>query len=255
MELYTLLLTTFVAAALTDVATCLGCVPFFFVRQISIRSAGMFTAMAAGMMAAASLVQLVGEGLHKSQQFMAWDVGVGVVLGSLFFLAAAHWVEHNDELDLLALRKKSGAASLLIVLAMTIHSLPEGIAIGVGYGSGEKSFGLAVALAIGVHNIPEGLAIALALRPRGVSTWACVGWALFSSVPQPLAAVPAAWAVWIFRPLLPGLMGFAAGAMLHLVVSELLPVGTSQSGKTATATAFVIGVVLMIVLGESVGIG
>ncbi|GJM24180.1 MAG: dihydroorotate dehydrogenase [Phycisphaerae bacterium] len=255
MELYTLLLTTFIAAALTDVATCLGCVPFFFVRQISTKSAGMFTALAAGMMAAASLVQLVGEGLDKSQQFMAWDVGIGVALGSLFFLAAARWVEHNDELDLLALRKKSGAASLLIVLAMTIHSLPEGIAIGVGYGSGQNEFGLAVALAIGIHNIPEGLAIALALRPRGVSTWACVGWALFSSIPQPLAAVPAAWAVWLFNPLLPGLMGFAAGAMLHLVVSELLPVGTSQSGKTATATAFVAGVVVMIVLGESVGIG
>ncbi len=255
MELYTLLLTTFVAAALTDVATCLGCIPFFFVRQISDKSAGVFTAMAAGMMAAASLVQLVGEGLDRSQQFMAWDVGIGVACGSLFFLIAARWVEHNDELDLLALRKKGGAASLLIVLAMTIHSLPEGIAIGVGYGSGESSFGLAVALAIGIHNIPEGLAIALALRPRGVSTWGCMGWALFSSVPQPLAAVPAAWAVWLFSPLLPGLMGFSAGAMLHLVVSELLPVGTSQSGKTATATAFVIGVVVMIVLGQSVGMG
>ena len=255
MELHTLLITTFVAAALTDVATCVGCVPFFFVPEISKKSAGMFTALAAGMMAAASLVQLVGEGLHQTKMFMAWDVGLGVALGSIFFLTASRWVEHNDDLDVLALRKTSGAASLLIVLAMTIHSLPEGVAIGVGYGSVENKFGLALALAIGVHNIPEGLAIALALRPRGVSNWGCVGWALFSSFPQPLAAVPAAWAVWLFNPLLPGLMGFAAGAMLHLVVSELLPTGMEQSGKTVTASAFVFGVVVMLVLGKSVGIG
>jgi len=255
MELSTLLVTTLVAAVLSDLATGLGCLPFFLVRGLSTRAAGLLTGAAAGMMTAASLVQLVGEGLHRTQQFLGWDVAAGVVAGSLAFLFATRWVEGNDDLDVFALRERGGTSSLLIVMAMTIHSFPEGVAIGVGYGSGDVTLGLTVALAIAVHNIPEGLAIGLALRPRGVSTWACVGWSVFSSIPQPVAAVPSALAVWLAKPLLPGLMGFAAGAMLHMVISELLPVGTQQSGKAATATAFVIGVVAMMLLGEAVGLG
>lgn len=224
-------------------------------RSLSRWFEGVFVAGAAGMMIAASLVQLVGEGLHRSPMAGGWDVALGVGLGSAFFLFAARWVEGNSEFDLWKLRETGGTGSLLIVLAMTIHSLPEGIAVGVSYGSGENALGLTVALAIAVHNIPEGLAIALALRPRGVSPLACTGWAVFSSLPQPLAAVPAAWAVWLFHPLLPGAMGFAAGAMIHLVVSEMLPDGTAKSGKSATAAAFVVGVVLMIVMGKAIGMG
>jgi len=255
MELQTLLIVTFIAAALTDLATGIGCLPFFLLGRLSDRFAGMLTSAAAGMMVSASLVQLVGEALQRTSLVLGWDVALGVAAGSLFFLAASRWVTSSEEFDLLALRKTGGSASILIVLAMTIHSLPEGVAVGVAYGSGEAKLGLTVALAIAIHNIPEGLAIALALRPRGVSTWACVGWAIFSSLPQPLAAVPAAWAVWLFQPLLPGLMGFAAGAMLHLVVSELLPEGTNKSGNSATATAFIGGVVLMLAIGQAVGLG
>jgi zinc transporter ZupT len=205
------------------------------------------------MMTAAGMVQLVGEGLHRTDLPFKWDLMFGVFIGGMFMLSATWLLESRQDFDLLSLRKVGGARSVLIVLAMTTHSLPEGIAIGVGYGTGESDIGLAVAIAIAIHNIPEGLAIALALRPAGVSTTRCVWWSIFSSLPQPLAAVPSAWAVWLFKPLLPGAMGFAAGAMLFLVISELLPEASEKAGKVRAPVAFLIGVILMMFVGVAAG--
>ena len=255
MGLYELLITTFVAALLTDLATGLGAVPFFFVRNLSAKIEGAFTATAAGMMIAASLIQLVGAALERAPGWHAWEVAVGIAVGAAFFGVASKWLHTNEDFDFLGLRKKGGSAALLIVVAMTLHSLPEGIAIGVGYGSGEYTLGFAVALAIAIHNIPEGVAITLVLRAKGVSTWGCVGFAILTSVPQILGAVPAAWAVWLFEPMLPAGMGFAAGAMTYLVVDELLPDATKHAGKPLTPLAFTGGVVLMMLLGVAVGLG
>jgi len=255
MGLHELLITTFIAALITDLATGLGVIPFFFVRNLSEKVEGVFTATAAGMMIAASLIQLVGEALERAPGHRAWEVDLGIALGAFFFGLASRWLHANEQFDFLGLRKKGGAPALIIVVAMTLHSLPEGIAVGVGYGSGETSLGIAIALAIAIHNIPEGVAITLALRPKGVSTWACMGLAVLTSVPQVLGAVPAAWAVWLFEPLLPGGMGFAAGAMTYLVVDELLPNATESAGKHLTPLAFTAGVVLMMLMGVAVGLG
>ena len=111
---------------------------------------------------------------------------------------------------------------LLIVGVMTIHSFTEGIGVGVAFGGGEE-LGLVIALAIAVHNIPEGLAISLVLVPRGVSVGRSAAWSVFSSLPQPLMAVPAFLFVEWFEPLLPAGLGFAAGAMAWIVVGDLLP--------------------------------
>jgi zinc transporter ZupT len=135
-----------------------------------------------------------------------------------------------------------------------VHSLPEGIAIGVAFGSEDKGLGVAVVSALAVHNIPEAIAITLALRANGVSTWKCMGWALFTSLPQPLAAPFAAWLIWIFEPLLPAGMGFAAGAMTFLVIDELLPEALEKTRKGVVAAAFMGGIVAMIVLGRLVGL-
>ncbi|RMF78995.1 MAG: ZIP family metal transporter [Planctomycetota bacterium] len=255
MELGALLLTAFIAGAITDLATGLGVAPLLFVRRPSERVSGTFMSAAAGMMVAASLVQLVGEALHRTPWLGGADVCLGMLTGAVFFALATQAVERNELLDFGKLRATGGKTALLVVLAMTIHSLPEGVAVGIAYGSEEAALGLAVALAIAVHNVPEGFAIALALRPRGVSLHACFWWAVFTSLPQPIAAVPAAWAVWLFKPFLPAAMGFAAGAMLFLVVSDLLPDGTRQAGKTLASAGFVVGAVIMIVLGQEVGLG
>jgi len=252
-ELLRLLLITFVAATVADLSMALGVAPFFFVQQMSDRLSSMFSAGAAGMMAAASLVQLVGEGLDRAPGWQAWEVAIGLALGAGFYTFASNWVKAHEKFDLLKLRKSGGAASLMIVAAMTVHSLPEGIAIGVAFGSGEQGLGLTVVSALAVHNIPEAIAITLALRANGVSTWKCMGWALFTSLPQPLAAPFAAWLIWIFEPLLPAGMGFAAGAMTLLVVDDLIPEALEGTSRMRTAGAFMAGVIAMIVLGRLVG--
>jgi zinc transporter ZupT len=105
---------------------------------------------------------------------------------------------------------------------MTMHSFTEGIGIGVSFGS-DEAFGIVIALAIAIHNIPEGLAISLVLVPRGVSVGRAGAWSIFSSLPQPLMAVPAFIFVEAFKPLLPVGLGFAAGAMLWMAAAELVP--------------------------------
>lgn len=252
-ELLRLLLITFFAAVLADLSMVFGVAPFFFLKDLSKRAAASLSALAAGMMAAASLVQLVGEGLRKAPGWQVWEVAAGLALGALFYAGVARWVRAHKSFDLLGLRKAGGAQSLMIVAAMTAHSLPEGIAIGVSFGSGEAGLGIAVASALAVHNVPEAIAITLALRAKGLSTWQCMGWAVFTSVPQPIAAPIAAWLIWIVEPLLPFGLGFAAGAMLFLVVDDLLPEALEEIDPSSTAAAFTAGAIAMIVLGRLVG--
>ena len=122
---------------------------------------------------------------------------------------------------------------------MTAHSMAEGIGVGVSYGGGDD-LGVFITTAIAVHNIPEGLAIALVLVPRGMSVLKAAGWAIFSSLPQPLMAVPAYMFVSVFEPILPFGLGLAAGAMIWMVFAELLP-DASQKLKPAN-----IGVIIVL---------
>ncbi|NNF03659.1 MAG: ZIP family metal transporter [Rhodothermales bacterium] len=253
-DLVRLLLITFGAAVIADLSMAIGVAPFFFFRDMSDRLTGAFSAAAAGMMAAASLVQLVGEGLQKAPGIQAWEVAAGLGLGALLYHQASRWIESNEKFDVLNLRESGGAASLLIVGAMTIHSAPEGIAIGVAFGSQEMGLGVSVVSALAVHNIPEAMAITLALRANGVSPWKCMFWALFTSIPQPIFAPIAAWFIWIFEPLLPAGMGFAAGAMTYLVIEDLVPEALQNASKGLVAASFMIGIILMIVLGRLVGL-
>lgn len=258
MGLTELLVVTFIAALVTDLATGLGAVPFFFVRRLSPTFRAAFIAAAAGMMTTASVLQLVGEGIQLTTGIEIWQVGAGLFAGVFFFLAASRWIRGSHSFDIAGLRKKGGASAVLIVAALTLHSLPEGIAIGVAFGAspeaGGAAFGASVALALAVHNIPEGVALTLALRSRGISTWACMGWAIFSSIPQPLGAPPAAWSVWFFEPLLPAGLGFAAGAMMYLVVDELLATAFEGGRKEVISLAYMAGLIGMALMGRVVGL-
>jgi zinc transporter ZupT len=145
-----------------------------------------------------------------------------------------------------------GPRTWLVFLAMTIHSVPEGVAVGVGYGAegriDEPGLGLRLAIAIAIHNIPEGMAVAIPMRLSGASLGRCFWFAVASSLPQPLAAAPAALAVWFFEPLMLPMLGFAAGAMIFLVVVELLPDALETQSADSVAWAFVLGFALMVLV-------
>ena len=144
--------------------------------------------------------------------------------------------------------------SVLMLMAMFVHSIPEGIAIGVGYATGQIEFGLLLAAAIALHNVPEGTAIALPLRAKGVSASRCVIYAILTSVPQPLAAVPAFLLVDFFQPLLPAGLGFACGAMMFLVAAELIPEALERCSKDETAWGIMAGLALMLLVTASLGL-
>jgi zinc transporter ZupT len=133
----------------------------------------------------------------------------------------------------------------LMVVVMTVHSFSEGVAVGVAFGGG-MALATVITVAIAVHNIPEGLAISAVLRPRGVSVPMCAAWSVFSSLPQPLMAVPAFWLVEQVRPALPYGLGFAAGAMVFMVLVELLPEAYDQGPKPAVAMLASVSIIAML---------
>ena len=216
----------FLFALITALATGLGALPFLLVREPPRRWLGLANGVAAGLMGAASgLLLLEAAPLGMSSTAGGVLAGVGFVVLSRRFLAGreVRW----GELD------GADAVRVILVLGvMTMHSVTEGVGVGVSFGGGE-ALGLYITGAIAVHNIPEGLAISLVLIPHGSSVWKAAGWSVFSSLPQPLMAVPAFLLVGVFTSLLPLGLGFAAGAMIWMVLTELIPEGIKDASFAA----------------------
>jgi len=131
---------------------------------------------------------------------------------------------------------------------MFIHSIPEGVAIGIGFATGNFHFGLIMAIAIGVHNIPEGIAVSLPLKKDGSSTFKCAWASILTSLPQPIMAIPAALLGWYLEPMLGIGLGFAGGAMIYLVMAEMLPESIEEGGKTLTAWGVMLGLCTMLLV-------
>lgn len=212
-------LLVFAAALLTALATGLGALPFAVVGPASLgpRGLALGNAAAAGLMLAASGM-LALEGVKLGPLAAA----IGAVVGVAFIRVSDAVLSRFEDLDLGALKGADARRAILIVGIMTLHSAAEGIGVGVAFGDGAP-LGWFVTIAMAIHNIPEGLAISLVLVPRGVSWRAAAWWSVFSSLPQPLLAVPAYLSVLVFATLLPAGLGFAAGAMAWMAVSDMIP--------------------------------
>jgi zinc transporter, ZIP family len=225
-------LVVFVYGLFTALTTGLGALPFAFVRTVSGRTLAYANALASGLMLGASF-GLVAEGTR----YGAWQTIVGANLGIVFVLLAQRYLS-GHEVSFGRARGAGAKQMLLMVGVMTVHSVAEGVAVGAAFGGG-MTLAAVVTIAIAVHNVPEGLAISAVLRPKGESVARCAFWSIFSSLPQPLMAVPAFLFVGAFRTALPYGVGFAAGAMVLMVFLELLPEAYDQ-GRNAPI-AFVTG--------------
>ncbi|HVR29250.1 MAG TPA: ZIP family metal transporter [Thermoanaerobaculia bacterium] len=221
----------FLYGLVTALATGLGALPFWFVRGVSARTVAIANAIAAGLMLGAS----VGLLLEGADYGMLQTLG-GAALG-LVFIVFGRQALAGREVELGALRGAGARQVLFMVAVMTLHSFSEGVAVGVAFGGGQELATL-ITVAIAVHNVPEGLAISAVMRPKGASILACAGWSVFSSLPQPLMAVPAFLFVELFRPVLPYGLGFAAGAMVFMVFLELLP-EAYESARASTVGLWV----------------
>ena len=239
------LLETTIAATITVLANGLGALPFLFVKRFPERWAQAGWAAAGGLMLSASVFNLIMPGVADGG---ITPVAIGIFLGALVMGMTSRWLDNHD----LNFGELSGAEAKRIILVLStlfIHSFPEGLAIGVAFGSGEAGLGVLMAVAISIHNMPEGMAVALPLRAEGVGPWKCMGWAIFSGVPQLLAAIPAYLAVIAFRPVLPYAFGFAAGAMIFLVLSEMIPESRAdEKQRLFSAASGMTGFLVMMLL-------
>ena len=215
-------------ALLTALATGLGALPLAFVRGISQRAVALANAVAAGLMLGASF-GLVTEGTH----YGGAPTLIGATAGVAFILMTQRWLR-GRELSFGAVSGPGARQAVLMVIVMTVHSFAEGVAVGVSFGGG-MTLAATITIAIAVHNVPEGLAISAVLRPQGSSVLRCAGWSVISSLPQPIMAVPAFLLVETFRVALPYGVGFAAGAMIFMVLVELLPEALDAARRPAVA--------------------
>jgi zinc transporter ZupT len=233
-------------ALVTALATGLGALPFAWFATDLDRWLGAANAVASGVMLGASASLLI-EGAGRGVPGTA----AGTAVGALFVFVTSRVIGGHEALTLGSLSGVAARQALLIVVVMTAHSAAEGIGVGAAFGDGD-AFGLLIALAIAVQNIPEGLAISLVLVPRGASVRAAAGWSVFSSLPQPLLAVPAFLFVERFSAVLPAALGFAAGAMVWMVAASLLPQALARAPLRtvvpATAASFALMLTLQLVL-------
>ncbi|MEX2347605.1 MAG: ZIP family metal transporter [Balneolaceae bacterium] len=207
----------FLYATLTAVATGIGALPFFFIKDISPSLLGKSNAAASGLMLAASF-SLIMEGYNEGE----WMTVTGMLAGVILVVLADRWMENRSEVKVTDLIGGKRKQMLMFLGIMTVHSFAEGVSVGVSFAN-TMEFGVFIAIAIAVHNIPEGLAISLVMVPQGTSPLKAVWWSIFSSLPQPLMAIPAFLFVDVFREYLPFGLGLAAGAMIWMVFADLIP--------------------------------
>jgi zinc transporter ZupT len=232
-----------VYALITALATGLGALPFAFVRGVSGGATAWANAVASGLMLGASF-GLVAEGTR----YGAWQTVLGAMVGVAFILVTQRVVARYD-VRVADAGGRGAQRMLLVIIVMTVHSFSEGVAVGVAFGGG-MALATAITVAIAVHNIPEGLAISAVMRPRGASVAACAWWSVFSSLPQPVMAVPAFLFVEAVRPALPYGIGFAAGAMVYMVLVELLPEAYDQARRAPVALTVSLTLVAMVLFQQ-----
>uniref|UniRef100_A0AAV1UPT9 Uncharacterized protein n=1 Tax=Peronospora matthiolae TaxID=2874970 RepID=A0AAV1UPT9_9STRA len=228
---------------LTAVATGLGALPFYWIRNMDKYWLGICNGLAAGMMIAATGC-LFYEGWYLPQ-------AVDYEFTKVF-------LEDYEDVSVCGLTGIDARKALLIMAVMTLHSVSEGIGVGVSFGGeGGIRRGHIVTMTMAIHNIPEGVAISLSLVPRGLSIFYAVLWCIMSSAPQPIFAVPAFLFVEQWLPILPCGLGFAGGAMAYVAVQELLPESLEDTKSipttvSATAFAFMVFLTVQIVLSGSI---
>jgi zinc transporter ZupT len=240
---------TTLTGVISCLATGLGAIPVHFVRNNSKLLRAFSSTFAGGMMISAAVFSLAEEGISLKTKFplAPHEVVLGLLLGAAFFWWTSRLVEHHH-LENHHLARGISKKGILLFIAMFIHSIPEGIAIGVGFATGNFHFGLVMAIAIGVHNIPEGIAVSLPLKKDGASTLKCAWASILTSIPQPILAAPSALLGWFFEPVLCIGLGFAGGAMIYLVMAEMLPEAIEEGGKTMAAWGVMLGLCTMLLV-------
>lgn len=247
------LLEVVVVAGIAGCATGLGALPIFFTERFSHRAYDGALGLAAGIMFGAAVFALILPGLELGS---LWEVAAGIAAGGLFLLGTNSLLPHlhirfRDEVhEGLTIDEEDGLRRALMVgSAITIHNVPEGLAVGIAFASGEEALGLALALAIAIQNVPDGFAMAVPANAAGLSKLkTTVATTLSGGVPEPLAAALGFSLVLIVTGLFPAAAGFAAGAMIAVIFREMIPASHGHGYENFATMTFVGGFIVMMII-------
>lgn len=242
------------ASLLAGTATGLGSLPIFFKKDFTRRTLDLMLGFAAGVMLAASSFSLLVPAFEDPQVHTAGWTGVFTIVGLGFMLGASFVYITDKKLPHEHFKKgpegpssKLGRVWLLII-AITIHNFPEGLAVGVSFGGDEVITGISVAVAIGLQNIPEGLAVAAPLVREGYSRKYAAGLALLTGLVEPIGGILGVTVVVFAAGLLPYGLSFAAGAMVYVVGDEMVPESHSGGNERLATWGLMVGFFIMMSL-------
>jgi ZIP family zinc transporter len=260
------ILQALIATCFTWGMTSLGAATVFMAKDVNRKILDGMLGFSGGVMIAASFWSLLAPSIEmsKGKDIPAWFPAVtGFLTGVIFLWGIDKLLPHlhlGFSIEEAEGIKTTWQRSILLVLAITLHNIPEGLAVGVAFGAVASGFSFAtmsaaitLAIGIGIQNFPEGLAISVPLRHEGVSRLKSFWYGQLSAIVEPIAGVVGAGAVILAQPMLPYALSFAAGAMIFVVIEELVP-ECQRSGNTDLATMGVmIGFVVMMVLDVAFG--
>lgn len=254
------------AALFTWGLTALGAAMVFFFKEINQKILNSMLGFAAGVMIAASFWSLLSPAIEMTEEMggIPWiPAVVGFILGGAFLYGIDRILPHLHmglKIDKAEGIKTNWQRSILLVLAITLHNIPEGLAVGVAFGVlasnpdvGALAGALALAMGIGLQNFPEGAAVSIPLRREGFSRLKAFNYGQLSGVVEPIAAVAGAYLVFLMKPILPYALSFAAGAMIFVVVEELIPESQTGNETDLSTIGAMLGFATMMLLDVSLG--
>ncbi|MDO7907865.1 ZIP family metal transporter [Paenibacillus sp. JX-17] len=233
-----------IGSFISAMSTGLGAVPILFMRKMSHKLRDILLAYAAGIMTSASVYNLIPEALGHSNLLV---LTLGLLLGSIVLLVMEMYIPHTD-IDNSHFQIE--AKAFLIIAAITLHNLPEGLSVGVSYASDTQNLGNLIAFSIGLQNAPEGFLVALFLVHQNIGRFKALGIATLTGAVEIVTSLLGYYlSTWV-TGLVPYGLAFAAGAMMFIVYKELIPESHGDGNQRAATFSFIMGLLTMIALTE-----
>lgn len=259
-------LLAFIATLLTWGLTAAGASMVFFFKTLNKKILNLMLGFAAGVMIAASFWSLLKPAIEMSETNggIGWIPAlIGFLSGGAFLFIIDRTLPHlhlglaRDKAEGI---KTSWNRSVLLVLAITLHNIPEGLAVGVAFGAlannpdtGVLTGAIALAIGIGLQNFPEGAAVSIPLRREGFTRRKAFNYGQLSGIVEPIAGITGAYLVTVMTPILPYALSFAAGAMIFVVAEELIPESQTGDGTDLSTIGVMVGFAVMMVLDVALG--
>ena len=260
------ILQALIATLFTWGMTAVGAAGIFLAKEINRKVLDMMLGFAGGVMIAASFWSLLAPAIEmavKNNQIGWLPAAVGFLAGGAFLYGIDKLLPHlhlSAPIEQAEGVKTTWHHSVLLVLAITLHNIPEGLAVGVAFGAAATGFdeglipgAIALAIGIGIQNLPEGLAVSAPLRREGMGRTKSFLYGQASGMVEPIAGVLGALAVIVMRPILPYALAFAAGAMIFVVVEELIPESQSGDNGDLATMGLLVGFTVMMILDVALG--